>query len=644
MRRVVMIFLEYGSQGDVSLLVMAEETQKATRKQDLWRRLAAEEAGTLLFETSGQNRPGTSRLFRHPLRILTADDELSLSALLVRVNKELGAGFHVAGLLRYEAGYSFERVRNRQPHREPLAWFGVYTQPECAIFPPREGASLLPAPLCISMETPRPEYLRQVAAVQRYIETGDTYQVNLTTAMTGGYPGEVLPLYEALAAQQPAPFSALLHLPEGEFFLSFSPELFFSFDADRTITVKPMKGTAPYRESADEDRQQRERLAADEKNRAEHLMIVDLLRSDLGRVCTAGSVSADHLFEVERYRTLLQMTSTIRGSLRPGVNLPEVLRALFPSGSMTGAPKPRTMEIIAELETSPRGVYSGAIGFASPDGSAAFNVAIRTVELRNGSLRMGVGSGIVADSIPEQEHAECWLKSDFLLRASPPFSLLETMLWDQHFSLLDPHLQRLQVSAEQLHFRFDRGKALDRLTQFAAGLEGRHRVRLLLDRNGDMRCEALEVIGWTAPIRLWLSPERTWSKDGFLRHKTTYRPIYNEGYTRAQKLGFNEAIFCNEREELTEGSLSSLLVLVDGQWLTPALESGVLPGVARSLLLRGEIVSESVLPLSILERAQAAAVCNGVRGIGAVHSITLCDGRVLHFTGEAALPDLLTLG
>ena len=617
---------------------MTEEEQETAMQQDRWRRLAADNVGTLLFETAGDDAAGVSYLFRQPLRTLTAEDEASLAALLEQIDEALEAGFYVAGVLRYEAGYAFERVRNRKPRREPLAWFGVYSEPERATFPQRAATSLLPHPLCVSMEIPLPQYLEQVAAAQRYIEAGDTYQVNLTTSMTGSYRGEVLPLYEALAAQQPAPYSALLHLPGDEFVLSFSPELFFSLDADRTITVRPMKGTAPLRGSIEADQQQMEWLAADEKNHAEHVMIVDLLRSDLGRLCVSGSIRADRLFEVERYRTLLQMTSTIEGRLRPKVSVAEVLRALFPSGSMTGAPKPRTMEILAELETPARGVYSGAIGFASPHGAAVFNVAIRTVVLKDKALRMGVGSGIIADSTPKQEYDECWLKSEFLLHASPAFSLFETMLWDDGFTFLDDHLKRLKASAEQLHFYFDRTSILKYLTRFAAKLAGRQRVRLLLGRSGDVRCEAMEAAVWASQLHLWLSPRRSWSKDSFLRHKTTFRPLYEEGLRQAHELGFDESIFTNEREELTEGSISSLLVLLGGVWITPALASGVLPGVARSRLLGRGLIREGVVALADLERAQAIAVCNAVRGIGAVRSITLRDGSLLRFHAEIELP------
>ena len=382
-------------------------------------------------------------------------------------------------------------------------------------------------------------------------------------------------------------------------------------------------------------------LPADEKNRAEHLMIVDLLRNDLGRLCTAGSIRADRLFEVERYRTLLQMTSTITGALRADVMLPEILRALFPSGSMTGAPKPRTMEIIAELEGAPRGVYSGSIGFAAPDGRAVFNVAIRTVTLQEGGLRMGVGGGVVADSVAEQEHVECWLKSEFLLRAGPEFSLLETLLWNRGFVLLEEHLVRLESSAEQLHFRFDRDAVLRRMLAFASDVTGRQSIRVVLARGGEVTMSAKAAPSWRAEATVRLSARRTWSKDTFLRHKTTYRPVYDEGSREAQELGFDETIYANERGELTEGSISSLLLLLGGRWRTPALASGVLPGVARSLLLEQEAVEEQVFLLADLERAEAVALCNGVRGVAPVGSIALGEGQTLRFRTDVKLPKLL---
>lgn len=626
---------------------MSGEETTATAQRDAWRRQAAEQAGTLLFETAadgaaGDRIAGSCYLFQDPVKILTADSPDALEALMGELTAALADGFHVAGVLHYEAGYGFERVRNRRPEQEPLAWFGVYHEPEiAAAASASEDTFLLGEPMCLSMQTPKPRYLQQVAAVKRYIEAGDTYQVNLTTALEASYRGEVLPLYKALAAQQPAPFSALLHLPGEEFVLSFSPELFFSVDPHRSITVRPMKGTAARGISEEADQQQAEWLAEDEKNRAEHLMIVDLLRSDLGRLCQAGSIHADRMFEVERYRTLLQMTSTITASLRPEVRVPEILRALFPSGSMTGAPKPRTMEIIAELEDGPRGVYSGAIGFAAPDGRAVFNVAIRTVTLQDETLRMGVGGGIVADSIAEEEHAECWLKGDFLRRAAPEFRLLETLLWDGDFLLLDEHLERMGSSAEQLHFPFDPVSITRQMMDFSEGLADRRSVRVELARSGELTISAKPAPFWTPTLTVRLSPRRTWSKDSFLQHKTTYRRLYDEGTQEAKELGFAETVYANERDELTEGSISSLLLLLDGQWRSPALRSGVLPGVARTMLVARGAIAEQVLTLADLERAEAVALCNGVRGVAPVETFRLHDERTLRFRTDVALPKMV---
>lgn len=619
--------------------VMLHKTQPEARAKR-WRKLAAEQAGTLLFETAGAGQSGTSYLFQNPVRALIAHDEASLLSLLQELSAALARGFFVAGLLHYEAGFAFERVRNRASTEGRLAWFGVYRQPEIAVTEARESASLLPEPLCLSMTTPLDEYLRRVAVIKRYIEAGDTYQVNLTTEMESSYRGSAFSLYKALAALQPAPFSALLHLPEDEFVLSLSPELLFAIDTARTITVRPMKGTASLTSSPAADIDRMAWLAADEKNRAEHLMIVDLLRSDLGRLCKPGSIHTDPLFSVERYRTLLQMTSTVSGALRPAVTLEDVFRALLPSGSMTGAPKPRTMEIIEELEGRRRGVYSGAIGFASPGGAAVFNVAIRTVVLKSGMLRMGVGGGIVADSVATEEHAECWLKSQFLVRASPPFDLVETLLWDKRYMRLDLHLARLQHSAEQMNFIYDSRRILEQLCMFARSFEEPTRVRMTLARSGAIHLTASRVVPWGARLNLRLAPERTWAQDSFLAHKTTFRPLYDRGLREAQHMQCDETIYANERDELTEGSISTLLVLRNDEWITPPLTSGVLPGVARSWLLRDTRIKEEVVTLDELASFLAVCLCNSVRGVGAVATITLPDGRTLYFDVEHDRPRL----
>ena len=625
-----------------------------------WREIAASTAGTLLFECTASSASvdaaeGTTLLFRDPQATLTASTAEDLPGLLVTLETALQRGLYVAGYLTYEAACMLEGTRPRAVAPGPLAWFGVYAAPErmearasAEPMPPHSQANL---PLCFNLETERESYFHRVAEAQRWIAAGDTYQVNLTTAVTSRFRGDVPTLYAALSREQPTAFSALLHPKAGRHVLSFSPELLFRVTTDGQITVRPMKGTA-----APDDGEAgggAAWLQRDEKNRAEHVMIVDLLRNDLNRVATAGSVQVDPIFAVERHGTVLQMTSTIRGQLRPGVALGEILRALLPAGSMTGAPKHRTVEILAGLEEQPRGIYSGAIGFAAPDGTAVFSVPIRTVTLDDTHLRMGVGGGIVADSHAEEELAECWLKCAFLQRAAVPFDLVETFRWDgvtaqtvdagTAYAALargsaDDHLERLAISADRLGFCFSGATIRDALGELALSLPEPHRIRMLLERNGEVRFEISPLDLWPDVVAMRVSPEIVWSGDPFLQHKTSHRPIYNRELARARSDGFADALFLNERGELAEGAISSVLLLLDGAWVTPPLGTGLLPGVARARLLRTGQVTERLLSEADVRRASAVVAANGVRGTAQVRRLQLSTGDELHFAELETIP------
>jgi para-aminobenzoate synthetase/4-amino-4-deoxychorismate lyase len=349
-------------------------------------------------------------------------------------------------------------------------------------------------------------------------------------------------------------------------------------------------------------------------------MIVDLLRNDLGRICTMGSVQVDDIFSVEKYQTLLQMTSTISGTLRPGLTYYDIFRGMFPSGSITGAPKIRTMQIIHELEETPRGIYTGSIGFMSPDGSSTFNVAIRTLDLHQGQARMGVGGGIVADSSPQEEYRECLLKAKFLVRAQRDFQLIETMLWNGDFRLLSAHLDRLESSASYFGFPFDRAAVTSQLITTASLFEtgSLYRVRLLLDAAGDVSVSHSTHNPDTALSagHIRVSSERTSSADVFLRHKTTRRGLYESQYAKCRADGFDEVIFLNERGEITEGAISNVFIRSAGRLLTPPLSCGVLPGVFRRHLLESRPDSEeTVLTVEDLESAEAIYICNSLRGL-----------------------------
>jgi para-aminobenzoate synthetase/4-amino-4-deoxychorismate lyase len=431
-------------------------------------------------------------------------------------------------------------------------------------------------------------------------------------------------VYSALLAQQRVAYGAFLNI-EGLPIISLSPELFFKTEGDRIVT-RPMKGTMARGLDRADDERMANLLRNDEKNRSEHVMIVDLLRNDLGRICRSGTVQVQDPFSIERYDTLHQMTSTVVGALQPGISLYDIFRGLFPSGSITGAPKHRTMQIIRELERQCRGVYTGAIGFIGPNRSSVFNVAIRTLVMRDGNVTMGVGGGIVADSDPEDEYRECLLKASFVTRRNEPFQLIETMLWDGEFKLLDLHLDRMESSAFYFGFAFDRTRTtsvlLDLLKSHGFETKTPHRIRLTLATDGRLATEVSPYPNETSDIRIWLTDERTSSRDPFRRHKTTRREPYDRLYKKAREHGFEDVIFANENGEITEGAISNIFIARMGKLLTPPVSSGVLPGVLRRHILETRDDSgEAVLNVEDLKTADGIYLCSSLRGLRRVMSL-----------------------
>ncbi|HEX2919145.1 MAG TPA: aminodeoxychorismate synthase component I, partial [Edaphobacter sp.] len=563
-------------------------------------------------------------------------------------------GLHLAGYLSYECGYLLEpKLKKLLTSRTdsktvlPLAWFGAYASP--FVFDHASGNFLGPAPphaalatiperfaADVKLEISSHEYAKKIDAIKRYIESGDTYQVNFTDSVTVSNPHDPAAAFAVLSASQPVAYSALLHVAD-QHILSLSPELFFRI-RDGRLTTRPMKGTIPRGLDLEEDDQQAMRLQADEKNRSEHIMIVDLLRNDLGRICRMGSVQVEDLLSIERYRTLLQMTSTISGELNPGLSFGAIIRAIFPSGSITGAPKLRTMQIIRELERQLRGVYTGAIGHITPAGDVTFNVAIRTLVLRDGIATMGVGAGIVADSHPASEYRECQLKTEFLTRPVRQFQLIETMLFDGHGLTFFPlHLDRLTSSAAYFDFTCDRDAIEAQLRDLEASLpSGRcYRVRLLLDATGAISLTHTEFTPDAAPLRIRISPHRTQSGDPLLRHKTTLRELYEQEYAQARADGFDEVLFLNERDELTEGAISTLFIVEGDHLWTPPLSAGVLPGVLRRHILASRAEArQGKLTMSDLCKARAVYLGNSLRGMRPVSQVYLLDGTQLEFAAR----------
>ena len=609
-----------------------------TKLPEHLRALAAHSRDAVLLETSRFDRDNShSYLFLDPVETIVAEALDEVPAMFERIELVLAAGMHVAGYVGYECGEHFAlggetRVPLQVAGSLPLAWFGVYRRP--VVFDHAAGAFMRESPAAVvaeqapvkalsddqslRLDISEADYIRSIERIKRYIEAGDTYQVNFTDAVTVRLPHSTAATFAALASSQPVSYSALLHVGERQI-LSHSPELFFRVERGGRIVTRPMKGTMPRGLDTDGDVAQAARLAADEKNRAEHIMIVDLLRNDLGRICRMGSVKVEELFSVERYRTLLQMTSTISGEMRAGLSWYEVFRALFPSGSITGAPKIRTMQIIRELECGPRGVYTGAIGYIAPTGEAAFNVAIRTLVVEDGVARMGVGGGIVADSVPEAEYRECQLKASFLTSPHAVFSLIETMLAENGtITLLLLHLDRLAASAAYFDFAFERSAIEAQIEEFVSRLsrKARFRVRMLLGDSGELTFSHAALTEEAATIAVRLAEPRVSSGDVFIHHKTTRRELYDRELSLARTEGFDEVIFLNERGELTEGAISSLFVRKGGRLFTPPLACGVLPGVLRRHVLATDSTAEErVLLPGDLETADAVFLGNSVRGL-----------------------------
>jgi para-aminobenzoate synthetase/4-amino-4-deoxychorismate lyase len=564
-------------------------------------------------------RPGgPSRLFRDPVDWIVARTPDEALQTLARLDAAVARGLWAAGGFAFELGYLLEpRLRShfRQP-ADPLIAIGLYEGPQAV-----NGAALmrgLGKPPQAKLDPAEPAldfaaYAEGFARVRDYIAAGDVYQINLTFPLAIPVSGDPATRLAGWRSQARAGHAALLRLDDRDVF-SFSPELFLQATGDGTIRTRPMKGTARRGADAAGDVAARAALQADPKQRAENLMIVDLLRNDLARVCAAGSVAVTDLFTVETYPTLHTLTSGVEGRLKPGLAPSDIMRALFPCGSITGAPKVRAMEIIAESEATPRGFYCGALGAFGPAGEIDLNVAIRTLVHEHGTarLRMGVGGGLVYDSQARAEYDECLLKARFA--AAEPFDLLETLRWtpDAGFDWLDEHLDRLATAAAYFGVPRDEGAIRTALAAHVAPLAGPRRVRLLVDLDGAPRVES-SALAPSGPLRLHVAGVRLASDDPFVRHKTTRRGVYDAALAEARAAGADEAILLNEHGRVADGSFTSLFVLKEGVLLTPPPSEGALDGILKKVL--GRPVPERPLTLDDLKNAETLYAGNSVRGL-----------------------------
>jgi para-aminobenzoate synthetase / 4-amino-4-deoxychorismate lyase len=627
-------------------------------------------AGTAIFPAGGAWLPRSPRrdpavVLRDPTRILTAVSPDEVPALLDEIEAEQAQGCYVAGYLAYEAGAKYGlkvRAAAARPlpptalpcDSLPLAWMAVYPPESATLVPFADWERFLAAfdesrvaarvaGLTPVLSVSEDEYTKAIAAVRAYIAAGDTYQANYTVrarydlnapapAVPGGAAAaapalDPLEYFLALVVRQAVPYAAYLDLGDAQV-LSLSPELFLRREGE-LLESRPMKGTRPRSAAHALDVALAYELAETEKERAENLMILDMVRNDLGRVSRTGTIHVPALFTVEPYRTVWQMTSTVQGLRQAGTSLGQIMRAVFPGASITGAPKHHTMEIIAEVETEPRGVYTGTVALFSPGCDFTGNIGIRTIVHRDGRCVFGVGSGIVWDAQAPAEYEETLTKGAFALAPAGggwrPGSganetgpgLFETMLLqaDGTFRHVEIHLARMSASAQALGLPFDAHAARNALATVAVSEEGPLVVRLDLDAEGLIALSIREAPAAPAgPVSLLVSPFRTDPDDPLLVHKTTRRGFYDREHRRAVAAGCFDALFLNGLDRVTEGGITNVFARFGDGWVTPPVSDGLLPGVWRSVFLRENGATERTLTLEELLAADEIVVGNSVRG------------------------------
>lgn len=556
---------------------------------------------------------GPARLYRAPVETIVAERIDHVAPALARIRAALAAGQHVAGYLTYEAGVAFEpRLASLdRGQTAPLLWFGAFD--DVALIDRAAVADLLPDPRGAWAGRPVPRvdaaaYCAAFNCVADYIVAGDIYQANLSLRADVPVVGHPLALYARLRGSGAGGWGGVVHTGH-DWLLSTSPELFFTLTGG-TLVARPMKGTTPRGATPADDAARIVALLADPKERAENLMIVDLLRNDLSRVAEAGSVKVPALFDVESYPTLHTLTSTITARLRAGSDAVDVLAAIFPCGSITGAPKIRAMEVIAAIEDAPRGSYTGSLGWLSPDGDAAFNVLIRTLAIRDGRAKLGLGSGVVADSDAASEWRECLAKGAFVTRDMPDVALIETMAFAPASGVRLRARHRARLAASAAAFGFDTARVDAAIDAAIAGLTEPARLRLTLDQEGAVAVAVAPMPPPLAEATVALAPLPVAAHDYRLRHKTTDRGFYDAARAGA---GTDEVVFVDPAGFVTEGSFTNVFVDRGGVLLTPPATRGLLPGVLRAeLIATGCAVEADLTPADL---ADGFLIGNALRGL-----------------------------
>lgn len=602
----------------------------------------------IILETSKVSHSNFhSYIFINPLKkiLLNSLSETEIKKFFRTIEILLNKKFCLSGFFSYELGYGLDfnikKIKKQKKFDIPLAYFWVCKSP--IIFNHKTGKfsknlhfllknkNTIPTYFQtrnFHLNTSFEEYKKNIKKIKKYIANGDTYQVNYTIKGKFNFIGSEISLYHSLKENQQVEYGAFIK-DRNFSIISFSPELFFKIDKN-IITVKPMKGTIERNINKIIDKKNRFFLTNSEKNRAENLMIVDLLRNDLGKISVSNTVKVNKLFQIEKYKTLYQMTSTITSKLKNKVNLYQIFKSIFPSGSVTGAPKIRTMEIIQNLEKESRNIYTGVIGLFLNKKHSIFNVAIRTILLRKGTGEIGIGSGILYTSNYRKEYNECLLKSKFFTSTThqqPPFCLIETMLWKKNlhpnkiskhgFFLLKYHLDRIEHSAKYFGFKFDKQKLTRQLLYLTEKFNrDKYKIRVLLYSNGKIEITLKEVEELPCqPVKITVSNITINNKNIFLYHKTTNRKIYEEEYKKYKSYGYFDVLFRNQNNQFTETSRGNIFLKINGKLTTPPIECGLLPGTYRKFLIENSSVIIKPIYEEDLQKAEKIFITNSVVGL-----------------------------
>lgn len=593
--------------------------------------LVLQNSHSAFFYTPPFYKKSNSYLLTNPVNIISVSARDNIKEKLNFIDELIQKGKPGFSLLNYEAGYLFEPklLKFLNDNDNPLIKFYFFDEKHLKSFKPGEidqrQFSLNDFKISgFNLNTSKKEYSSSLKKIKNYIEEGDTYQVNYTVKGKFNFAGDLIELFKALTYNQSAQYTAFINNGE-EIIISLSPELFFKVKG-RKIFSKPMKGTARRGIDNPSDSLIKYALESSEKNKAENLMIVDLIRNDLGRISEFNSINVKNIFEVEKYESLFQMVSTVKGELKKGIQLSDVIANMFPCGSITGAPKIRTMEIIKEIEKEERGIYTGAVGLLKKD-EITFNVPIRTLVINknSGKGEIGLGSGIVWDSAAGDEYEETLLKSSFIKKPKPYFELIETMLVKNgNIFLLNEHLQRLKSSASFFLFMYDDLKAQKKILREIKNLDKskKYKLRLLLNKWGKIKIESFEEKELQEEIKIIISKKTISSQSQFQYFKTTNRKLYDSELLKAKRKGFFDVIFVNEKNQITEGAVTNIFLKKGGMTYTPPVESGILPGIYRKYLLQNNInIKEEAVYKDDLLAADEVFLTNAVKGKVKVNKI-----------------------